>query len=237
MVVLERPGPVEGAIHNGETMPALFIYLLNIFSKAVVSQFIDEAGVQPLAADPIGVVAVSVFSQPELQWRNHSLIDILISKIRVVCPVLFGVRGSDKTEEGRARVGWKKDINGTWIPEQVHSTRMAGLGAGYAAIALRDFSKSRMQNPYPPWHYWQAMASIVSTPSDQMSSTQLMVLKSLIENYEQKFMNFYGNAAVAALQVALVDFPNRATEATVAVSSLKVLADKLKKDKGIQLQH
>ncbi len=134
-------------------------------------------------------------------------------------------------------MGWKKEMGGTWVPEQVHSTRMAGIGAGYAAIALRDFSKSRMQNPYPPWHYWQAMASIVSTPPDQISSTQLMVLKSLIENYEQRFMNFYGNAAVAALQVALVDFPNRATETTAAVSSLKVLADKLKKDKGIQLQH
>jgi nucleoporin GLE1 len=235
LVVLSTPAPVEEALNNSDTLPVLFIYLLNIFSKALVSQFIDEAGVAPKAADPIGVVAVSVFAQAELCWRGKSFIDILICKIRVVCPVLFGVRGSERTEEGRARLGWRRDDGGGWVHDQVHNTRMTGLGAGYAAISLRDFSKSSNKNPYPPTMYWQSMASIVNTPPGEASSTQYIVLKAMIDNYEKRFMGFYGSAARAALQVALVDFPGRALEDTVAVSALKVLGDRLRRDFGLRL--
>jgi nucleoporin GLE1 len=236
MFVLSAPAPAEGAHNNGNTLPVLFIYLLNIFSKAVLSQFIDEAGVSPKTADPIGVIAVSIFAQADLCWRGVSLIDILICKMRVVCPVLFGVRGSEKTEEGRARLGWWREKGGEWVSDQIHNTRMTGLGAGYAAISLRDFSKSSNTNPYPPTKYWQSMSCIVNTPPEEASSTQYIVLKAMIENYEQRFMSFYGSAARAALQVALVDFPGRAQENTVAVSSLKVLGDKLRRDVGLRLQ-
>jgi nucleoporin GLE1 len=236
MVMISTPAPVEGSHNNGSTLPVLFIYLLNLFSKAVISQFIDEAGASPKTADPIGVIAVSIFAQAELCWRGASLIDILICKMRVVCPVLFGIRGNEKTEEGRARLGWWRGEGGEWVSDQIHNTRMTGLGAGYAAISLRDFSKSSNTNPYPPTKYWQSMASIVNTPPEEASSTQFIVLKAMIENYEQRFMGFYGIAARAALQVALVDFPGRAQENTVAVSSLKVLGDKLQRDVGLRLK-
>lgn len=234
--MVSKPGPSQQDVrNNGDELPMLFIYLLNQFAKAVVAQFVDEAGVSPKAAEPIGIVVASIFSNPELGWRGHSLIDILMAKMRVACPVLWGIRGSERTEEGRARLGWKKDDEGNWIPEQVHVTRMTGLGAGYAAISLRDFSKSRNENPWPPWHYWRAMASITSTPPTEASSTQYVVLKSMVENYEQRFLGFYGNAALAALRIALVDFPGRAVERSAASSALAVLADKLKRDKGLDL--
>lgn len=234
--MLSTPASVEGSRNNGDILPALFIYLLNIFSKALISQFVDEAGAAPKTADPIGVVAVSVFAQAELCWRGAPLIDILICKMRVACPVLFGIRGSEKTEEGRARLGWKRGDGGEWVSDQVHNTRMTGLGAGYAAISLRDFSKSSNKNPFPPTMYWRSMASIVNTPPEEASSTQYIVLKAMIENYEQRFMSFYGSAARAALQVALIDFPGRAQENTVAVTSLKVLGDKLRRDTGLRLK-
>jgi nucleoporin GLE1 len=237
MFMVTKPGPSPQDVpNNGEQLPMLFIYLLNQFSKAVVAQFIDEAGVSPRAAEPIGIVVASMFSNPDLCWRGHTMIDILMAKMRVVCPVLWGIRGNEKTEQGRARLGWKKDEGGSWVPEQMHNTRMTGLGAGYAAISLRDFSKTRFQNPWPPWHYWQSMASITSTPPDEASPTQYMVLKAMVENHEQRFFNFYGNAALAALRVALVDFPGRALEQGAASSSLAVLADKLKRDQGLDLR-
>jgi nucleoporin GLE1 len=235
MVMLSTPAPAEGSHNNGDSLPVLFVYLLNQFSKALVSQFVDEAGVAPKTADPIGIIAASVFAQSELCWRGTSLIDILICKMRVACPVLFGIRGNEKTEEGRARLGWRRGEGGEWVSDQVHNTRMTGLGAGYAAISLRNFSKSSFKNPYPPTMYWRSMASIVNTPPEEASSTQYIVLKAMIENYEQRFMEFYGSAARAALQIALVDFPGRAQENTVAVSSLKVLGDKLRRDVGLRL--
>jgi nucleoporin GLE1 len=235
IVMVSAPAPLEGATNNGDTVPALFIYLLNIFSKAVITQFKDEAGVSPKTADPIGVIAVSIFAQADLCWRGASLISILLAKFRVVCPVLFGIRGSETTEEGRARLGWRKE-GGQWVDSQVHNQYMTGLGAGYAAISLRDFSKSKNGNPYPPTKYWMSMAAIVDTPPEEASSTQYIVLKSMIENYEQRFLTFYGSAGRAALQVALVDFPGRAVESSPAVSTLKVLGDKLRRDVGLRLR-
>src|SRR5438045_6727276 len=98
------PPPPDG---SPDTFPSLFLYLLNIFAKAVIAQFIDEAGVAPKAADPVGVVAVQIFASNDFRFRGASLIDILVAKFRIVCPVLWGVYGNEKTEEGRAKLGWQ----------------------------------------------------------------------------------------------------------------------------------
>jgi nucleoporin GLE1 len=233
MFMAITPEPIAGAPNN-DSMPALTIYLLNILAKAAISQFCSEAGANPKAADPIGVILISVFSQPKYMWRGKTLIDILMAKLRVVCPVLFGVRGSDKTEEGRARLGWRKDENGKWISEQEHNDRMTGLGSGFASLCFRDFSKSSLVNPCPPYIYWQALAAITLTPKGETSSTQFVVLKAMIDNYVKMFLTFYGRIGLWALRAALNEFPLRADKDNVAASSCKVLAEKIQRDTGVQ---
>ncbi|KAL2146579.1 hypothetical protein VTI28DRAFT_3470 [Corynascus sepedonium] len=232
--VLEPRNPVEGAAHNEPALPSIFLYLINIFAKAAISQFINESGARPETADPVGVCVAATLSEPDFLWRGVSLIDILLSKFRIVCPVLFGYRGNEKTEQGRQRLGWWKD-SGRWVPEQQHMDRMTGLGAGFAAISLRNFAMSKKTNPYPPREYWAAMARIVNTPSAEISNTQCVVLKAMIEGYEQKFIEFYGTAAVEALRTALIEFPARAPQKSAAVNSLEVLARSLKRDTGLVL--
>ncbi|KAI0021962.1 GLE1-like protein-domain-containing protein [Xylariomycetidae sp. FL0641] len=232
--ITDRREPVEGAVHNEPTLPSLFIYLLSHFSKTIISQFINECGAQPKSADPIGVVAAQIFSNPSYHWRGRPLIDILMAKFRVVCPVLFGYRGSEQTEQGRLRIGWKRE-EGSWAPEQQHIDRMKGLAVGYAAISLRDFTKSPKSNPWPPSHYWTAMAKIVNTPANEISNTQCIVLRSMIELYEERFLAFYGSAAIAALRKALVEFPTKAPGKMSGVTQLQALAAILKRDLGLEL--
>lgn len=224
--VADQRQPVEGAVHNGDTMPALFIYLLNIYTKAVFKQFITEGAVNTKAADPVGVSAALVFSSNNHQWRGKSLIDILISKFRVICPVLFGLRGNEKTEGGRQRLGWKKD-GPSFITESVHRDRMTGLGAGFASISLRHFNKPNLKNPYPPSNYWRALAYIINTPANEVSNTQYVVLRAMLEHNEQRFLRFYGNAALAALRMALIEFPQKAPAGSGAAASVKGLVDML----------
>ncbi|KAK6954172.1 Nuclear pore complex nucleoporin component [Daldinia eschscholtzii] len=232
--ITDKREPVEGALHNEPQLPSLFLYLLNHFSKAVINQFINECGAQPKTADPIGVIVAMIFSKDVYLWRGKTLIDILMAKLRVVCPVIFGYRGSEKTENGRLRLGWKKTEAG-WAPEQQHSDRMKGLGAGYAAIALRNFSNSKNTNPWPPSRYWTSIARIVNTPPAEISNTQCVVLRAMIESSEEKFIQFYGSAAIAALRKALVEFPEKAVDKTPGVSGLQVLAQILKRDVGLEL--
>lgn len=220
-------------MQNG-SLPSLFIYLVNVLSKCIIKQLATECGARPEQAEPLGVATATIFSQPDFQWRGKSLIDILIAKFRITCPVLFGIRGNENTVEGRKRLGWAKE-DGTWVPESAHNNRMTGLGAGYAAIALRKFGvKGNRTNPYPPFNYWKSMASIVNTPAAEISATQCIVLKSMIEGHEERFLMFFGNAALAALRLALVEFPNRAPNLTQA-KTLSVLADVLRNDKGLGL--
>lgn len=232
--VTDNRQPEQGAPNNEPTLPALFIYLMNICAKGIIAQFINECSANPKAADPIGVFAAHIFSHKEFQWRGKSLIDILMSKFRVVCPVLFGLRGNDRTERGRLNLGWRK-VGPSWITEQSHNDRMAGLGAGYASIALRDFSKSSKSNPYPPTHYWRALAGIINSPAGETSNTQYIVVRSMIDGHQSRFITFYGNAAVAALRLALVEFPKKAPEGSPAAGSVTALADVLRSESGLAL--
>lgn len=224
--VVDQRQPVEGAVHNGDTLPALFIYLLNVCTKAMIKQFVTEGAVNTKSADPVGVSAALVFSSNNHHWRGKSLIDILISKFRVICPVLFGLRGNEKTEAGRQRLGWKKD-GSSYITESAHRDRMTGLGAGFASISLRHFNRPNLKNPYPPSNYWKALAYILNTPASEVSNTQYMVLRAMLEHNEQRFLKFYGNAALAALQVALIEFPKRAPAGSAAAASVNGLVDML----------
>lgn len=226
---------VDGCLHNEDALPSLYLYLLNIFAKAAISQFINESGADPRTAEYIGQVVVKVYSEAAFLWRGQTMIDMLVAKYRVVCPVLFGFRGNDKMERGRAAVGWRKD-GGRWIAEQYHIDRMTGLGAGFAAITLRDFSRVKRVTPWPPTVYWTALAQIVNTPTSEMSETQCYVLKAMIANNEGKFLGFYGHAGIAALRSALVDYPARIPKATAASETLKVLAMTISKDTGLDLQ-
>ena len=100
---------------------------------------------------------------------------------------------------------------------------MQGFGAGFAAMSLRKF-KSRPAIPIS--EYWRAVATIVNTPVQDLTSTHYMVLKGLVRDYAEKFVEFYGQAAVALLHVAIIELPQRASPKTQnAAAALAVCAD------------
>ncbi|KAL9026836.1 MAG: hypothetical protein Q9196_004559 [Gyalolechia fulgens] len=216
--------------------PAFFVYLLNQFAKAIVSQFIDEAAVFSKVADPVGTIAISMFARDEFRIKGISLMDILIAKYHVVCPPLFGIHGSESTGEGRTRLGWRREEGGgPWVSEQSHQDRMTGLGAGYAALSLRNFENSRMSNPYPPYHFWRALTGILNVPAGQVTETHFILLRALLMNSETRFLEFFGDSAKMLLRVAVVEYPKRADKTSVAAKVLSTLEDAMKRDKKLYL--
>ncbi|KAG9979282.1 GLE1-domain-containing protein, partial [Aureobasidium melanogenum] len=104
-------------------MPLALVYLLNLISKLVINQFCSD---NIATIDALAIVLVTVFSKPEyLHNGTTSLIDILLAKYHVVCPVLFGIYGNEKTDEGKQRIGWWE-----YVSLEDHKTRMAGLATG-----------------------------------------------------------------------------------------------------------
>ena len=217
--------------------PALLVYLLNTFSKDIIAQFIDEAGVYPTAADSVGVIASHIFALGFFRWEGISLVDILLAKMHVVAPAIFGIYGPENTIQGKERLGWwrlESRSEGPFVDQQQHFIRMTGLGAGFAALSLRNYEKAKAVNPFPESHYWEALATIASVPAAAIPQTHFVLLKALIENYETKFIGFYGGAAVAALREVLIELPARCLP-SVASKSLAGLRDVLAREKKLFL--
>lgn len=183
--------------------PAALLFLLNHFAKQLINQLAQEVAADISMAEPIGIAAAMVFAAPEFRFNGISLIDVLWAKYHKVCPVLFGMYGPEDTAKGRESVGWPPGM-----PEKDRDDRMKGFAAGFAAITLRDFSKSANSNPAPNHLFWTSLARILNTPPERRVSTQYVVVQNMLQVSIPRFIGFFGSAAIAALKKATGEFPD-----------------------------
>lgn len=173
----------------------------------------------------------------EYQFKGNSLIDILLAKFHFACPVLWGVYGDETTPEGRIRLGWRRE-GGAFVSESRHHERVSGLGAGFASIALRNFTKSRLRNPFPPTNFWECLANILNVPPQDVQPTHLFILRAMLENSAERFIQFFGSAAIAALRLAMVDFPASLPlklQNTASTKAILLLRDFWAQDKNLMI--
>lgn len=229
--------PIPQLSNDSEAQfPGFLLYLLNHFAKSIIAQFVGEASNEGKIIDAIGVIGISIFADEEFKWRGISLIDVLIAKFHAVCPVLWGIYGRENTQQGKQRLGWARaEPGGPFVTTNVHNERMLGLGSGFASLTLRNFSKNKKVNPWPNTEFWRALAYIVNTPSADITSTHLIVLKSMLADHVEKFITIFGHVAVAALRTAVIDFPARAP-ASESANMLKVVPDVWKKNLHLTLE-
>lgn len=221
---------------DSANVPALFIYLLNIFSKAVIAHLISEAGVSPKYGEPIGVLTAQTFSNEAFVFNGYSMIDILIAKFRIVCPVLWGFYGSEETDEGKTAIGWwREDSKGPFVNHQVHAERMTGLGAGFAAISLRNFGKSPRQNPYPCTHFWKALVNIITVPPEEVQPSHLLVLYTLLRYSGERVVMFFGDMGILILRRALIEFPASLKGKPVSTGPVELLREIYFRDHNVVL--
>ncbi|THY29093.1 GLE1-domain-containing protein [Aureobasidium pullulans] len=200
-------------------MPAPFVYLLNLVAKNALKQFCND---NVVVVDAVAILVATVFSKTEFLFNDTtSLLDILLAKYHMVCPVLFGIYGDETTRQGRARVGWQL-VDDSYIDAELHKVRMTGLAIGYGCLSLRDFSKSKMQNPFPPTNYWRALSYFANTPPAQLQPTHFIVLRALVETHVEKFLKYYGHAGIVALRRVLVELPKNAPK-SAAKETVEVL--------------
>jgi nucleoporin GLE1 len=189
--------------------PALLLYAWICFEKSVIMQWNQEAANEDHSIiQELGLIAASLYSDHKYKWKGVvPLTDTLLAKLHRVCPMMFGINGNTTTKQGLARLGLDK--YGTSDANQNSYLQMAtGVGAGYAALSLRQFSG---KNPAVPMaDYWRAVASICNTPSDALFPGHFMCLKGLLRDFVRKFLTFYGVHAIAVLRRATRALPDRA---------------------------
>lgn len=233
---IRLPPALSNLSDQDATVPAVFVYLLNILTKKVVAQLISEASINPKYAEPLGVVVAQIFSLEENCFHGQPYSDIFWAKYRVVCPALWGFYGSEKTDKGKAALGWwRTEPGGPFIPEREHVERMTGLGAGFAAVTLRNFGKTTRRNPFPNWHFWKCMHKILSVPPEELQDTHFNLLASMLRHSAERIVTFYGHLGLALLRLAIVEIPNRVTRNSNAIETLKVLRALYQTEKNIIL--
>ena len=189
--------------------PAIMIFLLSHFSKNVLRQQVAEGVVDEYSAAPLADLAATIFARPQYHFNGQTLMDVYWAKHHFLCPALYGATGDEKTRGGRLKVGWT--MSGSegdqFITENEHHSRQAGLAQHFAAITLRDYSKSAFDSPAPPRMYWEILARFLNTPARDLQPTHFVILKAVIDNYVPRIMHQFGGAGLALLRQALVVFP------------------------------
>lgn len=213
-------------------VPAVFICLINFFAKISI-KMLRESTLQTMT-NLVGISVAFMFGHMSIRWNGESFIDIFLAKYHKACPVLFGIYGPENTQAGRERIGWGKEGE-SWIDTAIHQEEMMGLAMGWSAVTLRDFKTSKTaQNSLPAYHFWASVANIVNVPAKDVQETHLIVLKNILEHYADKFVKFYGQAAMVAMRRAVVEFPAPLKE-TTARSGLILLREIFGRKFGIRL--
>ena len=169
-------------------------------------------------------------------YKGIHMSDILWAKYRVVCPALWGFSGSEKTEAGRRALGWwREETGGPFISEQTHLDRMTALGAGYAALTLRNFGTTQLRNPFPNTMFWYSLHKILSIPTSELQDTHITLLHSMLRNSGARILGFFGQIGLVSLRKAIVDLPPVLGRKTMPVNQLKLLREIYLKEKNILL--
>ena len=174
-------------------MPLTFIFAINVFVKQAAKALETELSGKPpgeraTCADPFGIMLAQIFALPEFYVKERSLIDIFWAKIHVTCPMLFGL------PYVRDQRGIKNEVD--------------AYAAGFAAVTLRDFSNSARHNPAPNRLFWESIARILNMPPPMQGRSQYEILISFLSpGFVERFIKFYGQAAIIVLKKALDDFP------------------------------
>ncbi|OJJ73820.1 hypothetical protein ASPBRDRAFT_122321 [Aspergillus brasiliensis CBS 101740] len=228
--------PENIANSDDNKVPALLIYALNIFSKCMISSLITEASINLGHAEPVGIVAAQIFSADAFIYKGCHMVDILLAKYRVVCPALWGFYGNEKTEGGRRALGWwREGPDGPYISEQAHADRMTALGAGYAALTLRNFGKTARQNPFPNTMFWFTMHKILNIPPAEIQDTHVTLLSAMLKSSAERIVGFFGHIGLALMRKAIVELPDSLPRQSMSVNQLKLLKDLYKREKNILL--
>ncbi|KAL4809521.1 hypothetical protein BDV18DRAFT_157277 [Aspergillus unguis] len=226
--------PESIANSDDNKVPALLIYALNILSKSLISSLITEASINHGHAEPIGIIAAQIFSMDAFIYKGVHMVDILWAKYRVVCPALWGFHGNEKTEGGRRALGWWRDgPDGPWVSEQAHADRMTALGAGFAALTLRNFGKTQRKNPFPNTMFWFSMHKILNIPVNEIQETHVTLLSAMLRSSAERIVGFFGHIGLALMRRAIVELPAGLPRQSMAVNQLKLLKDLYKREKHI----
>ena len=234
-----RPFLVSHQITNDvdAQYPQLLLYAWICFEKALISQWFNEAPKEDgRIIGQLSLIAASLYLDTNFMCNGAvPLTDTLLAKLHRICPVLFGIRGDLRAN--RAGLGLDR-IHPNEADMNRYSQLMTGVGAGYAALTHKKFTKKPPAVPIS--EHWRAIVLICNTPTEALYPAHFLVLQGLLRDNVRKFLTTYGVAGQAVLRRATVNLPNRLPAEdrpglATAANLVRVLPDVWRKKENINI--
>lgn len=182
--------------------PLAYKWILNFISKAIVSQAESEARVKPESALPLGKLAINLLAKyPELK-------ELLLARFIKKCPFIIGYSCNIDTEEGRSRMGWKRQSNNKWEEDTSYDERMGGMVTLFAVITRLPLPPEYIQtqqHPFPISWSWRMLARIANTPKQLLTNTHFVALACWWEAAARELSYAYNKQAFKLLEAVSAD--------------------------------
>lgn len=189
-----------------------FNFILNFIAKAIVSQAEAEVVVQPHAAVSLGMLAANILNVfPELH-------KYLMARLVKKCPLIIGYTCSIDTEEGRMRMGWKRNKSTQkWEEPDKYDERLAGICSLFAVLTRLGSQQ------FPISMSWTFLAKMGNLEPDLISNVHFFCIANWWEACGRYFIQTYKFQAVKLMKVLAFDLTN--DKKFPAATRLKILGE------------
>lgn len=186
-------------IARGHNNQLVYHFILNFAAKAIVAQSETEVTVKTTAALPLArLTEVLLRSFPEFDYY-------LSARFVKKCPYIIGYTCAIDSEEGRKRMGWKRNDN-KWEQENKYEERVAGICTTWAVLSrLPDHADSLQL--YSPTATWQFVARLLNTDLKLIGNPHLMVACNWWEAGASAYLQSFGKQGQKGLQALVVSWP------------------------------
>lgn len=189
-----------------------FNFILNFIAKAIVSQAEAEVVVQPHAAVSLGMLAANLLSVfPELH-------KYLMARLVKKCPLIIGYTCAIDTEEGRSRMGWKRNKSTQkWEEPDKYDERLAGICSLFAVLTRLGTQQ------FPISMSWTFLAKMGNLDQSLISNVHFFCIANWWEACGRFFIQTYKYQAVKLLKVLAFDMTS--DKKLPAATRLKILGE------------
>lgn len=186
---------------EGKSDPFVFSWLLNFIAKALIAQAETEVSIKPKMAIPLAKMALNLLLlHPELK-------EYLMARFVKKCPLVIGFVCAIDTEEGRAKMGWKRNSEGKYEDDSQYAERLGGIMTLFAVMnrlpldmTLIGFEQG-MKHPIPMNHSWTLLARVMDAMPSLINDAHFTIIGSWWDACSSEFHEAYGQQGRKLLQL------------------------------------
>lgn len=174
----------------------VYRWTLNCYAKAMVSHAESQAHLAVQTAVPLAMVTILLWSDyPELG-------EYVIARLVKKCPQVIGYGCSIETEEGRIRMGYKREDE-RWETQEAYSERISAMTAVFAALTQTKLGvKENIKHPFPIKHSWLFVARQLNKPTELLLNADYAAVASWWDICCERFQLAFGKQANKVLDLA-----------------------------------